>query len=131
MSGKVKDIVNENEDLIVRIAEGDSESDNRIFSIFLKLMARIVLICNGVWAFLFAYLKATQITGFDTTKLLLFELCLFIIGMLLICMLIVIALIRFKCTAKRVLALIMYVAALSSIAVFMVIWTFFKLGNVG
>lgn len=130
MSEEVKDTANESEDLVVKIAEGDGENDNKIFSIFLKLMARTSLLCVGAWIFIFAFHKATQISEFNTTKMMLFELCLLIIFMLLICMLVVMALMRYKCTAKRVLALTMYIAALSSIAVFMVFWTFFKMGSI-
>lgn len=125
MSEGIKDTVNENAGLMEKNPEVDNHPEDKI-SFYAKFMARLSMVGTGALIFMLAFLKATKITGFDSTKLFLFEVCLFILVLALICIAVVLALIHHKCTAHRIVALLIYVSGLYVIMLTMIFWAFFK-----
>lgn len=125
MSEEVKDTVKENENVVMKVTESDEDPDVKP-SFYLKFMARLALVSNGILIFTLAFHKATQIVGFDTTKLLLLEVCLFILVLALICIAVVLTTMRHKCTIHRIFALLVYISGLFGILLIMLLWAFFK-----
>lgn len=106
--------------------ENKSESDNKMLSIYTKMMLRLSLVGMGVMFFAFAFLKATQITGFNATKLLLLEACLFIVFVFVVGISAALAMMRHECKAKNIFAVLIYVAALFVMVTLLLVWAFFK-----
>lgn len=125
MSEEVKETVNESKVLMAKDTERDNNPEDKM-SFYAKFMARLSLVGTGALIFMLAFLKATKIAGFNSTKLLLLEVCLFILGLALICIAVVLAAIRHKCTAHRIVALLIYVSGLYAIMTMMILWAFFK-----
>ena len=129
MSEEVKDTVNENENVVIEDSGSEGYPEVKP-SFYLKFMARLALVSNGVLIFSIVFLKATQIVGFDTTKLLLLEVCLFILFLALICIAVVLTTMRHKCTIHRIFALLVYISGLLGILLVMLLWAFFKAGTI-
>lgn len=129
MSEEVKDTVNESENVAMKVTESDGDPDVKSW-FYTKIMARLTLISSGVLIFTLAFYKATQIVGFNTAKLLLLEVCLFILVLAFICISAVLTTIRHKCTTHRLFALLLYISALFVISLELVLWAFFKAGSI-
>ena len=127
MNEEVKDDIRELEPKSEQSSASDNnESEDNMMPIYTKLMARLSLVSTGLMIFVFAFYKATQISGFDTTKLLLFELCLLILFVFVIGIVISLALMRHDRKANRIVAVQIYVSALLIMVVLLLIWVFFK-----
>lgn len=129
MSEELKDTVKENENVAMKVTERDVNPDVKPW-FYTKFMARLTLISSGVLIFTLAFYKATQIVGFNTTKLLLLEVCLFILVLAFICISVVLTSIRHKCTTHRLFALLLYISALFVISLELILWVFFKASSI-
>ena len=116
--------------IVEQTVENKSETDNKMLSIYTKMMLRLSLVGMGVMIFALAFLKATQITGFNATKLLLLEACLFIMFVFVIGISVALAKMRHECKAKNIFAVLIYVAALSVMVSLLLAWAFFKATSV-
>lgn len=126
MSEEVKQDKKGTEDQVGKSIENNNATDDKTMSIYTRLWARISLLNIGLVVFIIAFHKATQISVFDTSKLLLFEICLLILFIFIIGISTVLATIRYKCTTERVVALLIYVSALLGMVLVLLLWTFFK-----
>lgn len=126
MSEEIKNNIEESEVSAVQPEENNTATENKIFSIFTNLMLRLTMVGLGVMIFAMAFLRATNISGFDTTKLLLFEICLLVLFVFIIGISVALVMMRHDCKAKNTIAVIIYVSALSVMVLLPLVWVFFK-----
>lgn len=131
MSEEMKNDVTEPEVLIEKPSDCNNEPEAKMIPIYTKLLARMSLVSTGLLIFLMAFIKATKISGFDTTKLLLLEVCLLILFVFIIGISTVLATMRYKWTANKAVALLIYVSALFGMVLLLLLWAFFKASPVG
>ncbi len=126
---EVKNNQKEPEASVERTEENNNENANNAMSIYRKILTRLCWVSAEMMIFAISVLRATKISGFGTTKLLLFELCLlvllaFVIGA-------VISLVKMRHDSKdgkgdQMVAAHIYVSALSAMVVLLLVWVFFK-----
>ena len=126
MNEEVKNDITEPVVLVDKPTECNNEAEATMIPLYTKLLARMSLVSTGLLIFLISFIKAIRISGFDTTKLLLLEVCLFILFVFIIGISIVLATMQHKWTANKVVALIIYVAALFVMVLMLLLWAFFK-----
>lgn len=134
MDNDTKTEVHMNQDDKGNIKESDAEeqalnkndSESKIFSIYAKLMSRLCLVGTGLLIFLFAFLKATKIMGFDATKLILFEICLLVLVVFSIGISVALVKMRHEGKAQSTIAVLIYVGAINVMASILLVWAFFK-----
>lgn len=126
MSEEIKNNIEESEVSAVQPEENNTATENKIFSIFTNLMLRLTIVGLGVMIFVMAFLKATMISGFDTTKLLLFEICLLVIFVFIIGISVALVMMRHERKAKNIVAVMIYISALIVMVLLPLVWVFFK-----
>lgn len=126
MSTGDRNDVKELEAIVEQSQECDSESEHKEFSIYTHFLLRICLLSAGLLIFVSAFLKATKITGFDATKLLLLEICLFVLLVFLVGVSVALAKMRHESKVKGTISVMLYFAALIVIVATLLVWAFFK-----
>lgn len=121
-----KDDVKESEAKSEQPQECNQESEHKLFSIYTHFMLRLCLISTGMLIFLFAFLKAVRITGFDATKLILLEICLLVLLVFLVGVSVALTKMRHESKVKGTFSVLLYFAALIVMVSFLLVWAFFK-----
>lgn len=126
MNEEVKKDVKETEAIVDQFQECDGESEHKEFSIYSHFMLRLCLISTGMLIFLFAFLKAVRITGFDATKLILLEICLLVLLVFIVGVSVALTKMRHESKVKGTFSVLLYFAALIVMVSFLLVWAFFK-----
>lgn len=126
MNDGVKNSIKEPEAIADQSQECNRESEHKEFSIYTHFMMRLCLISAGMLIFLFAFLKAVKITGFDATKLILLEICLLVLLVFIVGVSVALTRMRHEGRAKDAISVLLYFAALVVIVSSLLVWVFFK-----
>ncbi len=126
MSQADKEILKEPDAVEEQALDNDYESENKMLSIYKNLVLRLALVSTGLMIFFLAFLKSTRITGFDTTKLILFEICLLVLLVFIIGIAVSLVLLRHECRAKHIISVMVYISALTAMISVLLVWVFFR-----
>lgn len=113
-------------DAVEEQALGKNESESKMLSIYSKLMLRLCLVSTGLMIFLFAFLKAVKITGFDATKLILLEICLLVLFVFIVGIAVALTKMRHESRVKNSISVLIYVSAFIVMVSLLLVWAFFK-----
>ena len=131
MSEDVKNDLSEPEVLDEKPSECNNDPETKMIPLYTKLLERMSMVSLGLLIFILAFVKATRISEFNTTKLILLEICLLVLLVFIVGISIVLATMRYKWTANKVVALLIYVSALFLMVLILLLWAFFKASSVG
>ena len=126
MSKGDKDDVKEPETIADQSQECDRESEHKEFSIYTHFMLRLCLLTAGSIIFAIAFLEAMKITDFDATKLILLEVCLFVLLVFIVGVSVALTKMRHESKVKGTISVLLYFSALIAIVSFLLVWAFFK-----
>lgn len=126
MSEEVKNDTKESESIVGQLQECDKESEHKMFSIYTNFMLRLCLLSTGSMIFISAFLKAMKITGFDTTKLILLEICMLVLLAFIVGVSVALTKMRHESKVKGSISVLLYFATLIAIVSVMLVWAFFK-----
>ena len=126
MSEETKNDITEPEVLVEKPSECNNDPEAKMIPLYTKLLARMSLVGIGVMIFIMALYKATQISDFNTTKLLLLEVCLLILLVFVIGISVALAMMQHDYKAKCVVSVLIYVSALSVMISVLLMCAFFK-----
>ncbi len=126
MREEMNNNIKEPEVTVEQSEESNSENSDNVMSIYRRLLVRLCWVSSGMLIFAISVLRATKISGFDTTKLLLFELCLLVLLAVVIGAVISLVMMRHDSKGDPMVAAHIYISALIAMVVMLLIWVFFK-----
>ncbi len=126
MSEEAKNVVKEPEAIAEQPQEFDRESEHKEFSIYTNFMLTLCLLTAVSMIFAIAFLKAMKITDFDATKLILLEVCLFVLLVFIVGVSVALTKMRHESKVKGTISVLLYFSALIAIVSFLLVWAFFK-----
>ena len=126
MNEEAKKEIKEPEAIVDQPLNCNQESEHKMFLIYTNFMLRLCLLSAGLMIFIGAFLKAMKISGFDTTKLILLEICMLVLLVFIVGVSVALTKMRHESKVKGSISVLLYFATLIAIVSVMLVWAFFK-----